>query len=88
MGEKCLKCKKRISITNLRHFQCKTCRKLCHQNCVKGIQAVCLKKMEIIVIKSLEMKNGNVICTLQELPTLLYSITVTCEQMCEPCPGP
>ena len=74
MGETCLKCNKRISITNLRHFKCKTCRKFCHQNCVKGIHATCIKQTYIKtsgshrykVIRNEKWQCDK--CILQELP--------------------
>ena len=39
----CLSCKRQISITNLRNFQCKVCKRFCHPNCAKKVPRFCIK---------------------------------------------
>ena len=69
MCEKCLKCKKRISIANCKNIQCKVCKKICHSKCVRNLPSICLEKTGKFRYKIVRNTNWNCdSCTSNELP--------------------
>ena len=68
-GEKCLVCNRKVSISNLRNYQCKTCKKYCHPKCARTQPPPCLQKCGAFryrIIRSSKWECET--CILRELP--------------------
>ena len=75
MGQhKCLNCKKKASITNIKNLQCKNCNQFYHLKCVRTLPPICLQKCGSFRYKV--ARNPNWVCeacVLNELP--FYNIS-------------
>jgi hypothetical protein len=68
-GDKCLHCKRKVSISNLKNLQCKKCRKFCHPKCAKSWPLIRLKKCKQNRYKVVRSQNWQCeACILGELP--------------------
>ena len=67
--DNCVVCEKRISSSNCRNLQCRTCKRLCHPKCARFLPPICIQKdgnyrFEVIRNKKWVCD----ICSLKELP--------------------
>ena len=68
-GDKCLHCKRKVSISNLKNLQCKKCCKFCHPKCAKSLPQIRLKKCKQNSYKIIRSQNWECeACILAELP--------------------
>ena len=69
MTDKCIYCKRKVCINNMKNLQCKSCTRLCHPKCAKNIPPISLKKSGAFRFKIVRNVNWECqVCILKKLP--------------------